>query len=508
MRKSGKNGLAQILTSITGIVLISKVFGFIKQMVTANTFGANIETDLLSLSQGLYGNIEYVIAQVFTTAFIAVYIHSKSSGRTNSQRFVSDVMKVMIGGSCLIMIAIIFLSPFISRIIAPSYNSDLHRRLTFYLIIFAPVLVVFSITAIFQSILNANEVYIPAQLVGLNQSVIIIICIFLLSEKFGIWSLVIGFFIYPIWNIVYLFLKSYPFLSLRKENPFKSVEIHQFVVMLGPLFVGYSMVFINQQVDKILVSGLEVGAVTAMGYSAVLSNFVIALIASFCTVFFTRLTETLSEKNMVGTATVFNKAATVLITIFLPISIITILCSKDIVTIAFGRGNFGNKAISTAAMALMGYGFIFVPNAIKNLCSRYLYGNQDSKTPMINSSLAIIVNIILSIILVKKFQVFGITFASSIAEAICALLNMICIKKQITNNSNKHMIQKLLVIWIIGSGVCVLLCTTLNNNMKDISATIRFVVICVISLGGYILAVSPILFKEYKGFIFYRKKSK
>ena len=69
-RGNKQNELVHILTSITGIVIISKLFGFVKQIVMANAFGATIETDLVSLSQGLYGNIEYVIAQVFTTAFV------------------------------------------------------------------------------------------------------------------------------------------------------------------------------------------------------------------------------------------------------------------------------------------------------------------------------------------------------------------------------------------------------------------------------------------------------
>lgn len=501
-----KSGMAQILTSVAGIVLISKVFGFLKQMITANAFGATIETDLISLSQGFYGNIEYVIAQVFTTAFVSIYIRSKSIDIIKANRFVSDVIKVMILGSGAITGIIIFLSPFISKIIAPTYNSDLCTKLNFYLVIFSPILIVFAIMAIFQSLLNANDIYIPGQLIGLNQSIIVIVFILSLSDKLGIRSLIISAFIYPLWNILYLWRKSRPYLKLEKGNPFKSDEIQQFLMMMGPLFVGYSMVFINQQVDKILVSGLEEGTVTAMGYSSVLSNLIITLISSFCTVFYTRLTETLSVKDDIGTTTVVNKAATLLITFFLPISIITILCSKDIVAIAFGRGNFGGKAISNAAMALTGYGFIFVPNAIKNLCSRYMYGDQNSRIPMINSSLAIVLNIILSILLVKKFQVFGITFASSVAEAICALLNIIYVKKHMAINSNKNILQRQILLWLFGSCVCVLLCIGLNNSMKNSIGIIRFTVTCIISLAGYILSVSPIVFKAFR--VFYRKSSK
>lgn len=503
-RGNKQNELVHILTSITGIVIISKLFGFVKQIVMANAFGATIETDLVSLSQGLYGNIEYVIAQVFTTAFVSIYIYIKSIDSEKSKQFISDIIKLMVGGSCIIAVVIAGFSPLISRIIAPSYNDELCKSLTFYIIIFSPILIVFSITAVFQAILNANNRYIPCQIIGLNQSIITVAFILALSSKIGIWSFIISSFIYPIWNALYLLKKSYPYLGLRKESYFKSKEILQFIMMMGPLFVGYSMIFVNQQVDKILVSGLGDGVVTAMGYGAVLSNLVITLIASFCTVFFTRLTEKISINDNMAVTIVFNKAIFLLITIFLPVSIITILCAKEIVMIAFGRGEFGNRAISNAAMALMGYGFIFVPNSLKNLCSRYMYGKKDSKTPMLNSSLAIIMNIIMSILLVRKLGIFGITFASSMAEGVCAFLNMTQIKKQIFSRQINDSFQKQVVLWITGGGVCAILCVILKHITEGIPIFIRFIVVCIVSLIGYIICVYPMLIREIK--IMYKEK--
>lgn len=495
-RNNRQNELFHILTSITGLVIISKIFGFIKQMVMANVFGATIETDLVSLSQGLYGNIEYVIAQVFTTAFVSIYIYIKSADITKSKIFISDVIKLMVGGSCIIAAAMVLCSPLLSRIIAPSYSDDLCKRLTFYIVIFSPVLIVFSITAVFQSILNANNRYIPCQMTGLNQSIITIIFILTMTGKIGIWLLIISSFVYPLWNAVYLLKKSCLYLGLTKETHFKSQEIHQFIKMMGPLFVGYSMVFVNQQVDKILVSGLGDGVVTAMGYGAVLSNLVITLIASFCTVFFTRLTEKISINDGMAVIAVFNKAFFLLITIFLPVSIITVLCAKEIVVIAFGRGEFGNKAVSNAAMALMGYGFMFVPNSIKNLCSRYMYGNKDSKTPMANSSLAMIVNIIMSVFLVKKLGIFGITFASSIAEGMCALLNMAQVKKEMFSSKNDYVLKRYMILWIIGGGVCALLCFTLKNIINDIPVFLKFIVVSIVSLAGYVICICPMLIRQ------------
>ena len=45
------------MLSVSGIVLLGKVLGFIKQMVTAKAFGATVETDIISLSEGLVVNV-------------------------------------------------------------------------------------------------------------------------------------------------------------------------------------------------------------------------------------------------------------------------------------------------------------------------------------------------------------------------------------------------------------------------------------------------------------------
>lgn len=60
--------------------------------------------------------------------------------------------------------------------------------------------------------------------------------------------------------------------------------------MMGPLLLGYSLVYINQMVDKMLVSGLEAGAVTSLNYAAVLSNLVGTFITTFASILFAYVT--------------------------------------------------------------------------------------------------------------------------------------------------------------------------------------------------------------------------
>ena len=47
-----KNHIISTVFSVTGLLIVSKLLGFVKQMVTASAFGATLETDLINLSQG------------------------------------------------------------------------------------------------------------------------------------------------------------------------------------------------------------------------------------------------------------------------------------------------------------------------------------------------------------------------------------------------------------------------------------------------------------------------
>ena len=69
-----KNHIIRTVFSVTGLLIVSKLLGFVKQMVTAAAFGTTIETDLISLSQGLIGNIQYLLVESVLSALVAVYL--------------------------------------------------------------------------------------------------------------------------------------------------------------------------------------------------------------------------------------------------------------------------------------------------------------------------------------------------------------------------------------------------------------------------------------------------
>lgn len=480
--------------SVTGIILIAKLAGFVKQMVTASTFGATIETDLVQLAQSFVGNIQYVLVQTLLTSFIAVYIHTRDDSEEAGKRFAMDVGKVFTLIAVCLSAVVWLLAPWIARLIAPSYSSELSTQLAGYLRIFAPALLLFVWIAVFQALLDANKRFIPGQMEGLNQSMILILFVIIFAKKFGVQTLVLAFFAYTIWNTLFLGVLSRRYWGLSGGNPFQNPAVRQLLRMIAPLLLGYAMIYINQQVDKILASGLEAGTVTALGYAAVLTNLVNTFITAFASILFTYVTTRISRGEHEGAADLTARSASLMLLVFLPISALTVLCAEDIVSIAFGRGAFGARSVYLAGQALAGYGFTFAPLVLKELYSRFQYGYQDTRRPMVNSSISIAANIVLSIALCPRLGVFGITVASSVSVCICGILNMLTARRR--NGAIRcGALLRQLPFLAAGTAVCAAVVLLGGRLWGGCAPLIRFLLSVLCGGAGYLLTVSPLLLR-------------
>ena len=492
-----KKNIINAIFSVTGVIFFAKLLGFVKQMVISSAFGATLETDLINLSQEFIGNIQYILVQVLLTSVIPLYIYLSQDNEGKAKRFVADTIKVfaLIAGS---LVAILLIAaPWIARIIAPTYSPEVSAALSGYLRFFAPGLFLFALIAIFQSLMNANKRFVPGEMIGLNQSVIIIALVMLFKDRVGPQILCVAFFAYSCFNALYLGLLSKPYWRLSRGNPFANESVRKLLKVIAPLLLGHSAVYINQQVNKILVSGMEPGTVTSLGYAAVLSNLIVTFIVSFSAILFSYVTSHLSEGKEKQAADLTKTTATLMITVLLPISILVILCSEDIVSIAFGRGAFGKESVHRAALALTGYGFIFIPCVLREVFSRFLYSYQNTRTPSINSAISIGVNIGLSILLYRPLGVLGVTLAASVAELVCGVLNMIAARKYNVFLRYRSML-KYVPFLLAGGAACLLIGKWTTGFWADSSSFVRFAMTTLLAFVGYFVVVSPLLYRLLK----------
>ncbi|WP_276947712.1 oligosaccharide flippase family protein [Acetatifactor muris] len=503
MNHAGRNrSIFKTVFSVSSVLLIAKLLGFVKQIVVANAFGATADTDVISLSQGIITDFEFLIAQTMITAFIPIYISVKENNQ-DEKHFVSNVLKIFGIISILISSLIFAFSPMVSKIIAPSYSGEIFDSLVHNVRIYAFSLVILVITAIFNALLKGNDSFLPGEITSVNQSLVFIVCIILFSSSLGVQTLILSFLLYAAVNLFYLGMYSKKYWRFELRGFTFDDNVKRLLKMIAPLLFSYAMVYINQLVDKILATELGGGTVTAMSYSAVLTNFITGFTGAVCGIAFTRIAQNIARKDDEKTALIIRYFITFFVTILIPVTIISIVNAKDIVTAVYGRGAFDSAAIESSTYALMGYGGMFIPCALRELFTRLQYGYQDSRGPTINSTISIVVNIILSIVLSRFWGILGITVASTISVLISAVMNIVSSRKH-----NRYLkisdFKQDMIFWLIGIGACICVKVLICKYINIQNTYARFCITAMITLSIYGVVVLPVILRVLKGRNLYR----
>lgn len=490
------NRFSRAFFSAAGVILVSKAMGFVKQVATASAFGADAETDLIHLATGLISNSQYLLVQALLTAFLPVYIHIQDEKEAG--RFASDALKAVTAIGAGAAGAILLAAPLAARLIAPGYGPEQSVRLAFWLRLLAPVLLLFLWTAVFQSLLDAHQRFLPGQLEGLNQSVILLLLLPVLAPRMGPAVLAAAMAAYSLYNTAFLGCLARKYLRPSTgPSPFQNPAVREFLRMMAPILLGQSLVFVNQLVDKSLASGLAAGSVTSMSYAGVLSDLVGTFVAAFCSMLFSYITVRLSKGEEAAAARLAVRAASLLILAFLPVSVLTVLCAEDIVTAVYARGAFGPESVRQTAAALRGYAPMFVPLVLRDLFSRFQYGYKDTRRPMVNSAAGIALNIVLSIALCPLMGVLGITLATSVSVLVCGALNLWTARRHNGALSFRPLLG--LLPWMAAGGVfCALAALWGGRTFAGQSPLVRFLLTALCGGGAYLAAAAPVLWRLLK----------
>lgn len=474
-----KKSIAKLFISVSGLIVIDKILGFIRQMIVASSFGATMETDIINLSQSAVTDIQYILAQTLITSFVSIYIYLQSEEHESENRskfFAGDSIKVFIAISFLLTCLLYVSSTLISKILAPSYSEKFSFELAKHIRIYSVLIVLFALICIFRAILSANKNFIPEQLISFNQSVITIGIVLIIGNNYGPKILIIAFFCYTFWNTFFLGFLCRKHIRFGLDSPWKNVEVKQLFRTMGPLLLSHSLIYVNQMVDRMLVSGLEAGTITSLIYGATLSNLITAFITAFCSMIFSYITSEISKHNYVIASNIANTSTKILMIIFMPVTITFITCAYDIVSIIYGYGVFDNNAVLSASFALKGYAVMFVPMVIREIFSRFQYAFKDTKRPMINGSIGIIGNVIFSIIFCNFLGVSGVALATSLSILISAVLNMISAKKK-TSFLSFLQLKRFFVRFFLISVCAVIIMMCVYDNMLEINKLLRIIIV-------------------------------
>jgi len=409
------------------MTLISRIFGFLRDMVTAQLFGATAAFDAFSVAFRIPNLMRRLFAEgSFSQAFVPVLSeYQKNKSHEDAKQFI-DAVSGTLGFVllCVTVLGILF-SPWIVRVFAPGFETDGARfdmavtmlRITF------PYLFLVSLTAFAGAVLNTYNRFWVAAFTPVFLNICMIATAFWLSPRLHIpitslaWGVLIA-------GIVQLFFQ-FPFLRRMHLMPRPKIRFHDAGVMrvlklMVPALFGVSVSQVNLLLDTLFASLLVVGSVSWLYYSDRLMEFPLGVIGvAVSTVILPHLSRHHASEAREDFSQTIDWALRLILLVGLPAGVVFAVISGPLLSTLFQHGHFDARAVMMSRQSLSMFALGIAPFMLVKILAAGFYAKQDLRTPVRIGIIAMISNMVLNVILIWPLKHAGIALATSLS----AMLN-------------------------------------------------------------------------------------
>lgn len=509
--------MSKVVKSTIGLMIatiLAKILGFVREIVLASTYGTSMYTDAYLTSMNVPLVIFAVVGTALGTTFVPLYFEIRNT--KNEQEaliFTNNILNIVFIISLLIfIIGSIFIEPIV-KIFGIGFNPETFKLCVKFSRVMMISVIFTGLSYIMSYYLQTNNNFVVPGLISLPRNIIIITST-VLSIKYGImtmvWGSLVGIILEFIFQLPFAIKKGYrykAYLSIKDEY------VKRAGLLIMPVLISVSVNQLNTIVDRTLASTLPQGAISSLNYANKLNGFVMALfITSLVSVMYPTLSKLLSENNLDKFKESIVTSINSIILIIMPISVGAIVLSRPIVKLLFERGAFDDTATKMTSIALVMYSIGMVSFGIRDIMGRIFLSLQDTKTPMINGIICMVINIIINIILIKPLKYAGLALGTSIAGIASVLLLFKILKDKIGYFGQDKIIKntfKSLIASVIMGLFVYLFYKTMFIALPVNSITQMIALLLSVTLGGVIYGGLIVMFKiEEVEFIVEALKSK
>lgn len=406
--------------------MISRCFGFARDMVTATFFGAGAQFDAFSMAFRIPNFMRRLFAEgSFSQAFVPVLAqYQKQKSHEEIRRFV-DAMSGTLGLSLLIVTILgVVGAPWIIRVFAAGFAFDGERfdlavtmlRITF------PYLLLISLTAFSGSVLNTYSRFWVGAFTPILLNISMISAAIWLSPHLSkpIIGLAWGVFAAGIVQLLFQlpFLK-YLHLMPRPKINFRDPGVLRVLKLMVPALFGVSVGQINLLVDSLFASFLIVGSVSWLYYSDRLMEFPLGIFGvAISTVILPHLSRHHATQSEESFSLTIDWALRAVMLVGIPAGVILAIMSGPMLSTLFQYGIFDAHAVEMASKSLSMFAIGITPFMLVKILAAGFYAKQDMRTPVRIGVVAMISNTLLNCMLIWPLAHAGIALSTSLAAII------------------------------------------------------------------------------------------
>lgn len=411
------------LSTVGGLTLLSRVLGYVRELLIAAVIGAGPVSDAFFMALKLPNLFRRLFAEgAFNAAFVPIFsriYHQESIEK--AQFFVANALSYL--AVTLVGLVILFeiMMPTIMNMIAPGFKSDPEKFQTviFFARITFPYIFFISIAALISGILNTMSHFAAttAAPILLNANAILALILFASGPTVAATALTVSVPISGIFQLVWIWgacrLLGFP---VRICMPRLTAETRELFKRMLPGLLGGGVYQINLLVSDIVASFIPSG-ISYLAFADRINQFPLSIIGvAMGTVLLPLLSRQFHGDQIETGLRSQNRAMQIALFFSLPAATALFIIAYPIIQVLYQHGRFTIEATLATSAALSAFVLGLPAYVMVKVLSANFFARGDTKTPVKVAIISVVANLVLNLILVQYWSYVGIAIATALSS--------------------------------------------------------------------------------------------
>lgn len=429
MTKS-KNRLFQTAAVMIVLTLVSKLFGMLRDILTAAHFGTTeVAVAYEAASRLPITLFDFALGGVVTAAFIPIFNELlEKRGRADAFAFANRYYNLILAVTTTITLGGILLAKPLIGFLAPDISDNAKTLAVPLCRMMFPMIVCTGAAYCYVGILQSFEKYMLPAVMSLVSNLVIVLYFYTLCDRFGVWglsaALVLGWFLQAMIQAPAAHRLGFCY---RPTHFIGDPYLRRALRLALPILVCSWLQPICNVINTRYASGFESGSgITMVSYANRLYIIIVGIFSFVATnLLFPKLSRAEATGDIDGARHFAKNSVKILLLIMLPLAIGVFLLAEPITRAVYMRDQFSahDADLTAQILRLLALGIPFM--SVNEVLTKLFFAKQRVKAPMLASLAAILVDIALCACLTHVIGFAGIGIASAAATAVCATLNFI-----------------------------------------------------------------------------------
>lgn len=415
--------LVRAIATVGGFTLVSRVTGFVRDILIAAILGAGPVADAFFVAFQLPNFFRRLTGEgALTVAFVPLFAgRLETDGKARAVAFAAEVQALMLAVLVAFLLAVEILMPWVILVLAPGFADDPERyglavkltRITF------PYLPLISLVALWGGILNSLDRFWAMAAAPILLNLILITALVFASQALETPGHALA------WGVAAAGLAQALFLAAvcrhegvlpRLRRPRLTPEVRQLLVLMLPAALGAGVVQVNALIGVLLASLLPAGSVSFLYYADRVVQLPLGVVGvAIGTALLPMLSRQVRGGQDAAAGDTQNRALEMALLLTLPAAAALAVIAAPVTAVLFERGRFtADDSLATAA-AMAAYAGGLPAFVLIKVFQPGFFARRDTATPVKIAACTVAANLAFNAALMPLFAHVGIALSTALS---------------------------------------------------------------------------------------------